>query len=528
MTREEDPSNKEAAPPKTTRAKRKLAAADDGGSQPQEATTVKRPRARPTNKDPSPPTSRSRSLEPATPKAIGTTASAKARKASDEPAPDAYVYVPSTSKGLSQKAQKVTRKTPSRSSSPSDATSATMTHEEPAKKEAALPNMTRAKRKLAAADDSGSQPQEATTIKLPRARPTNKDPSPPTTRSRSLKPATPKAIGTTASAKARKASDEPAPDAYVYVPSTSKGLSQKAQKVTRKTPSRSSSPSDATSATMTHEEPAKKEAALPNMTRAKRKLAAADDSGSQPQEATTIKLPRARPTNKDPSPPTTRSRSLKPATPKAIGTTASAKARKASDEPAPDAYVYVPSTSKGLSQKAQKVTRKTPSRSSSPSDATSATMTHEEPAKKEAALPNMTRAKRKLAAADDGGSQPQEATTVKRPRARPTNKDPSPPTSRFRSLEPATPKAIATMASVKARKASDEPAPDADASVPSTSEELSRKPQRVSRKTQSRSSSPSDAISAAAKTTMRGQRSRGHSNGSSSHQAKRGRNRGRI
>ncbi|XP_050025620.2 uncharacterized protein [Dermacentor andersoni] len=406
-----------------------------------------------------------------------------------------------------------------------------MTREEdPSKKEAAPPKTTRAMRKLAAADDGGSPSQEATTVKRPRARPTNKDPSPPTTRSRSLKPATPKAIGTTASAKARKASDEPAPDAYMYVPSTSKRLSQKVLKVTHKTPSRSSSPSDATSATMTQEEkPAKKEVALPNMTRGKRKLAAADDGGSPSQEATTVKRPRARPTNKDPSPPTTRSRSLEPATPKAIATAASAKARKASDEPAPDAYMYVPSTNKGLSQKAQKVTRKTPSRSSSPSDATYATMTQEEePAKKEAALPNMTRAKLKLAAAHDGCSPSQEATAVKRPRPRPANKDPSPPTARCRSLKPATPKSIATTASAKARKASDEPAPDADASVSSTSEELSRKPEGVSRKTQSRSSSPSDAISAAAKATMRGQRSRGHSNGSSSHQAKRGRNRGRI
>ncbi|XP_065309115.1 uncharacterized protein DKFZp434B061-like [Dermacentor albipictus] len=402
--------------------------------------------------------------------------------------------------------------------------------EDLAKMKAAPPKTSRAKWKLACVDDGRSPSQEGITVKRSRARPTNKNPSPPTTRSLSLKPATPKAIPTTASAKVKKASGEPAPEAYVNVPSTSNGLLRKAQRVTRKTPSRRSSRSDTTSAAITQEEPpANKEAALPNTTRAKRKLAAADDGGSPSQEATTVKRPRARPTNKDPSPPTTRSRSLKPATPKTIGTTASAKARKASDEPAPDAYVYVPSTNKGLSQKPQKATGKTPSRSSSPSDATSATMTQEEePAKKEAALPNMTRAKRKLAAAYDCGSPSQEATTVKRPRTRPTNKDPSPPTTRSRSLKPATPKSIAITASAKARKASDEPASDAYASVSSTTEELSRKPQRVSRKTQSRSSSPSDAISAAAKTTMRGQRSRGHSNGSSRHRAKRGRNRGRI
>nr|XP_054921013.1 proteoglycan 4-like [Dermacentor andersoni] len=280
---------------------------------------------------------------------------------------------------------------------------------------------------------------------------------------------------------------------------------------------------------MTHQEkPAKKEAALPHMTRAKRKLAAADDGGSPSQEATTVKRPLARPTNKDPSPRTKRPRSLKPATPKAVTATASAKVRKTSDEPAPDAYMNVPSINKGLSRKAQRVSRYTPSRSSSPSDATSAAMTQEkEPAKKEAALPNTTRAKRKLPAADDGGSPSQEAAAVKPLREKSTNKDPCPPSTRCRSLKPATPKGIATTASAKVRKASDEPAPDTDANVPSTSKGLSQKAQTVSLKTPLRSCSPSDATSAATYAAKRRQRSRDHSNGSSSHHAKRGRSRGR-
>ncbi|XP_070385123.1 uncharacterized protein [Dermacentor albipictus] len=76
MTLEEGQAEKEAAPPRKTRAKRKPAAADDGGSPSEEAPVVKRPRGR-TAKDPSKPTTGSRSVKPGTPKANATTASAK-------------------------------------------------------------------------------------------------------------------------------------------------------------------------------------------------------------------------------------------------------------------------------------------------------------------------------------------------------------------------------------------------------------------------------------------------------------------
>ncbi|XP_049519721.1 nucleolar protein dao-5-like [Dermacentor silvarum] len=307
MALEEDPSKRQAVPPKRTRAKQKPDAAEDGGIPSLEATSVKRLHARPANKDPFPPTTRSRSEKPAAPKAIATTASAKVRKASDEPAPAADVNVPPTSKGLSGKAQRLSRKTRSWSSS----------------------------RRWRQSISRGHHLQAAAC-----KRTADKDPSPPTTRSRSEKPAAPKAIATTASAKMRKASDEPAPDADVNVPSTSKELSRKAQSASRKTRSRSFS----------------------------RRWRQSISRGHHLHAAAC-----KRPANKDPSPPTTRSRSEKSAAPKAIATTASAKVREASDQPASDADVNVPSTSEGLSRKAQRVIRKTRSRSSSPSKATSAT-----------------------------------------------------------------------------------------------------------------------------------------------------------
>ncbi|XP_070396951.1 nucleolar protein dao-5-like [Dermacentor albipictus] len=500
MTQEEHPAKKEAATPKTTRAKRKPAAAYIGCSPSEVATTVKRPRARLADKDPSTPTTRSRSAKPATPKAIATTASAKEGEASDELALGADVNGPSTSKGLSRRAPRASRGTRSRSSCPSDSSSAAMTQEEhPAKKEAATPKTTRAKRKPAAAYIGCSPSEVATTVKRPRARLADKDPSTPTTRSQSAKPATPKAIATTASAKEGEASDELALGADVNGPSTSKGLSRRAPRASRGTRSRSSCPSDSSSAAMTQEEhPAKKEAATPKTTRAKRKPAAAYIGCSPSEVATTVKRPRARLGDKDPSTPTTRSRSAKPATPKAIATTASAKEGEASDELALGADVNGPSTSKGLSRRAPRASRGTRSWSSCPSDSSSAAMTQEEhPAKKEAATPTTTRAKRKPAAAYIGCSPSEVATTVKRPRARLADKDPSTPTTRSQSAKPATPKAIATTASAKEGEASDELALGADVNGPSTSKGLSRRAPRASRGTRSRSSCPSDSSSAA-------------------------------
>ncbi|XP_037562517.1 serine/arginine repetitive matrix protein 2-like [Dermacentor silvarum] len=149
-----------------------------------------------------------------------------------------------------------------------------------------------------------------------------------------------------------------------------------------------------------------------------------------------------------------------------------------------------------------------------------------DPAQKEATPPKTSRAKRKPAAADDGGSPSEEAPVVKRPRGRPA-KDPSSPTMRTRSSKPAMPTPMATKVSAKTRKAAETPAPDADGNVPSTSKGLPRKAPRVSRKPRSRSSSPSTGDSVATKAPKRGHRSRSRSRGSSSHHAKRGRSRAR-
>lgn len=153
-------------------------------------------------------------------------------------------------------------------------------------------------------------------------------------------------------------------------------------------------------------------------------------------------------------------------------------------------------------------------------------MTRKESPAKKTAPPKTTRAKRNVAAADDDGNSSQEAPVVKRPRGRPA-KDTSLPTTRSRSAKPAAQKAIATRASDRTMKGPETPPPDADVNVPSTSKGLSRKAPRVSRKTRSHSSSPSDASSAAVKAPKLRIRPRSHSPGSSSYHAKRGKSRGR-
>ncbi|XP_070380672.1 uncharacterized protein [Dermacentor albipictus] len=287
-----------------------------------------------------------------------------------------------------------------------------------------------AERKPAAADDGGSPSQGAPVLKRPRGNATKNSPT-PVMWSRSVKPAAQKAITTRASTTwaARKpaaADDGGIPSQGAPVVKRPRGNATK------------NSPTPAMWSRSVKPAAQKAITTRASKTWAKRKPAAADDGGSPSQGAPVVKRPRGNATKNSPT-PAMWSRSVKPAVQKAITTRASTTWAKRKPAAADDG---------GIPSQGAPVVKRPRGNATKNSPTPAMWSRSVKPAAQKAITTraSTTWAKRKPAAADDGGSPSQGAPVLKRPRGNATKNSPT-PVMWSRSVKPAAQKAITTRAS---------------------------------------------------------------------------------